>query len=311
MSKKKVVFILGIGRSGSTMLDLMLGSHPEAFSLGEISKLPEFVSQGKRNLAALEESTFWIDSFDEAELKRFAAGISNHRLNKYIPLKVEKFVRELLGKDDIFNSYTALFEKTKAQILVDSSKYLSWVSNQVKNKEFRSGNLDTYLIRIVRDGRAVVNSYSRIYPKLTISEISQRWVRQFREQQEFYDSFPEKKKMLVRYEELATKPEEVLANICQLLEVDFFPDMKEFWKHEHHHIVGSRGTNALIRKYRGLKQKEGVAEVHGSYYEELGLQIKLDLRWKKELSAENLATFNSLAGELNKPYEWNVLAVKN
>ena len=81
--------------------------------------------------------------------------------------------------------------------------------------------------------------------------------------------------------------------------------MSEFWKHEHHHIVGSRGTNALIRKYRGLKQK-GVEEIHGSYYEELGLQIKLDLRWKNELSAENLAIFNSLGGERNKPYEWNI-----
>ena len=306
MSKKKVIFIVGIGRSGSTLLDLMLGSHPEAFSLGEISKLPEFVNQGKRNLAALEESTFWIDSFDETELKRFAAGISNHRLNKRIPLKVEKFVRELLGKDDIFNSYTTLFKKTKAQILVDSSKYLSWVSNQLKNKEFRSGAIDAYLIRIVRDGRAVVNSYSRIYPDSTISEISQRWVINFQEQQQLYDSFPGERKMLVRYEELATKPEEVLTNICQLLGIEFFPDMVEFWKHEHHHIVGSRGTNALIRKYRGLKQKESVEEVHGSYYEELGLRIKLDVRWQKELSAENLTIFNSLAGELNKPYEWNV-----
>ncbi len=306
MDKKKVVFILGIGRSGSTLLDLMLGSHPEAFSLGEISKLPEFVNQGKRNLAALEESTFWIDNFEEAELKRFAAGISNHRLNKYIPLKVEKFVRELLEKDEIFKSYTILFEKTKTQILVDSSKYLSWVSNQLENREFQKGAIDGYLIRMVRDGRAVVNSYSRIAPEQTISQISQRWFKLFQEQQHFYDKFPDNKKMLVRYEELTTKPEEILSNICQLLGIEFFPDMIEFWKHEHHHIVGSQGTNALIRKYKGLKQKEGLEEIHGSYYEELGLKIQLDWRWKKELSAESLATFNSLAGQLNKPYEWNV-----
>ncbi|NES02120.1 MAG: hypothetical protein F6K22_04290 [Okeania sp. SIO2F4] len=50
----------------------------------------------------------------------------------------------------------------------------------------------------------------------------------------------------------------------------------------------------------------GIEEIHGSYDEELGLQIKLDLRWKNELSVENLAIFNSLAGELNKPYEWNI-----
>lgn len=305
MDKKKVVFILGIGRSGSTLLDLMLGSHPQGFSLGEISKLPQLVNQGKRNLAALEESTFWIDNFNEAELKRLAAGISNHRLNKYIPLKIERFIRELVGKDDILNPYTILIEKTKTQILVDSSKYFSWVSQQLKNREFQEGAIDAYVIRMVRDGRAVVNSYSRIYKNKTISEICQKWVKLFKEQQDFYDKFSGGQKMLVRYEKLATKPEEVLTNICRLLGIEFFPDMIEFWKQEHHHIVGSRGTNALIRKYRGLKQK-GVEKIHGSYYEELGLQIKLDLRWKHELSAENLAIFNSLAGELNKSYEWNL-----
>ncbi|NEQ36338.1 MAG: sulfotransferase [Okeania sp. SIO3I5] len=307
MDKKKVIFILGIGRSGSTLLDLMLGSHPQAFSLGEISKLPQkLVNKGQRNLAALKESRFWIDNFDEAELKRFAAGISNHRFNKYIPLKIERFVRELVGKDDIFNPYTILFEKTKTQILVDSSKYFSWVSQQLKNREFQKGVIDSYLIRMVRDGRAVVNSYSRIYPEQTISEITQKWVRLFKEQQDFYDKFSGGQKMLVRYEELATKPEEVLTNICQFLGIEFFPDMVEFWKHEHHHITGSRGTNALIRKYRGLKQKKGMEEIHGSYYEQMGLQIKLDLRWKNELSVDNLAIFNSFAGELNKPYQWNI-----
>lgn len=48
-----------------------------------------------------------------------------------------------------------------------------------------------------------------------------------------------------------------------------------------------------------------VCEVHGEHYEKRDLSIKLDLRWKKELSTENLEIFNRIPGDANKPYEWN------
>lgn len=56
---------------------------------------------------------FWIDNFNEVELKRLVVGISNYRLNKYIFLKIERFIRELVGKDDIFNLYIIFIEKIK------------------------------------------------------------------------------------------------------------------------------------------------------------------------------------------------------
>lgn len=304
--KKKVVFIMGIGRSGSTLIDLMIGSHPDAFSLGEISKLPEFVKKGKRKFCVREDSTFWQDNFTEAELIDLAAGLSNHRLNKYIPLKIERFAREIFRQDNIFNSYTTLFAKTQKDILVDSSKYIFWIANKLKAREFRSGLIEAYLIHMIRDGRAVANSYLRAFPQLTITEFSQRWVRQIQEQKSFYDRFPTEKKMVVRYEELATNPQAVLERVCQLLAIEFTPEMIEYWRHDHHHIVGSRGTNALILKYRGQQLNQGVQEVHGSYYQDTDLAIKFDLRWKKEFAPEKLEVFNKIAGELNKPYEWDV-----
>lgn len=304
--KKKVVFIMGIGRSGSTLIDLMIGSHRDAFSLGEISKFPKIVKKGKRKFCVREDSTFWQDNFTEAELVKLAAGLSNHRLNKYIPLKIERFLREILRQDDILNSYTTLFAKTQKDILVDSSKYICWIANTLKAREFRSGLIEAYLIHMIRDGRAVANSYLRAFPKLTINEFSQRWVSQIQEQKSFYEKFPAEKKMVVRYEELATNPQAVLERVCQLLGIEFTPEMIEYWRHDHHHIVGSRGTNALIFKYRGQQLHQGVREVHGSYYQDTDLGIKFDLRWQKEFSPDQLEVFNKIAGELNKPYEWEV-----
>ena len=300
--KKKVVFIMGMGRSGSTLLDLTIGSHPDAFSLGEISHLPGIIEKGKKNWTP-EGSTFWQDRFTETELKRFASGISGKRFHKYVPLRVERSVRELLGNDELFNPYTLLFSKTKQPILVDSSKQISWISNKLNAREFKQGLIDAYLLHNIRDGRAVVNSYLRANPRHTIEGLSQRWVKQFNNNKKFYEGFPDERKLLVRYEELASRPQTVLESICQLLEIEFTPEMIEYWKHDHHHIVGSRGTTALISKYRGKKAR-GLKR-QGDYYQDPELAIKLDLRWKQELSLENLKAFNSMAGELNKPYEWN------
>ncbi len=36
---KKVIFITGTGRSGSTLLDMMLGNDPKGISLGEVVAL--------------------------------------------------------------------------------------------------------------------------------------------------------------------------------------------------------------------------------------------------------------------------------
>jgi len=300
--KNKVVFIMGMGRSGSTLLDLMIGSHPDTFSLGEISHLPRIIEKGKKNWTP-GGSTFWQENFPEAELKQFAAGLSTKRLHEYIPRKVERFIRELFGKDEILNPYTVLFSKTRKTILSDSSKDITWISHKLKAREFRQGLIEPYILHNIRDGRAVVNSYLRLNPSRTMEELSHRWVRRFNQHKNFYAQFPEERKMIIRYEELASTPQTVLERICQLLSIEFTPEMIEYWKQDHHHIVGSRGTNSLISKYRGQTAK-GVKK-HGNYYQAPEFAIKLDLRWKQELSLENLEIFNSIVGSLNKPYEWD------
>lgn len=301
--QKSVVFIIGIGRSGSTLLDLMLGSHPRAFSLGEISKLPEFVRRGKK-LCVREDSTFWEEQFTQAERQELAKGMSGHRLHRLIPLKVERLVRGWLNNDEILNPYTQLFKKIDCDVLVDSSKYSSWLTRRLEAREFQQQWLRPYLIHTVRDGRAVINSYLRIYPDKGIEALSEQWLDELEKKRQIYEPFPSDRKMTVHYEELALDPQGTLQRVCDLVGLDFMPDMVEYWKHEHHHIVGSRGTNAMIAKYRGQEAKQQVQEIHGNYYDQMNFEIKLDLRWQKELSPENLATFERIVGDRNRPFAW-------
>jgi hypothetical protein len=65
------------------------------------------------------------------------------------------------------------------------------------------------------------------------------------------------------------------------------------------------GTKSSIEKYQKGKVGDDANSVHGDYYAKSKLEIKLDLRWRKELSEENRALFESIAGEENRGYEWN------
>jgi hypothetical protein len=303
MMQKSVVFIIGIGRSGSTLMDLMLGSHPRAFSLGEISKLPDFVRRGKR-LCMLEDSHFWEEEFTEKERQDLARGMSGHRLHRQIPLKLERWVRGWLGNDAILNPYSRLFEKIDADVLVDSSKYFSWLNQRLAAREFQQQWLRPFLIHMVRDGRAVVNSYLRIYPDKGIEWLTQHWLNELEKKKQLYDRHPSDRKMTVHYEALASDPEGTLKEVCNVIGLEFTPDMIEYWTHPHHHVAGSRGTNSMIAKYRGQKARQPLETAHGDYYDKIDFEIKLDLRWRGELSPENLAVFERMAGDRNRPFAW-------
>jgi hypothetical protein len=81
--------------------------------------------------------------------------------------------------------------------------------------------------------------------------------------------------------------------------------MIDYWKYDHHDISGNNGTYSLIRRYKGQEIENRVKQVNGDYYKNVDISINLDLRWQKELSPEKLEIFERIAGEFNKPFEWN------
>jgi len=304
--KKKVLFIVGSGRSGSTLLSFILGSHPECFNLGELDKFYRYYQQGKKLCAICrEDCSFWNGQFTELERKQLAAVLGNTRLNPYLPLKIERAIHSWLGNRGVFSPYSYLLDKSKESILFDSSKELDWVKEKSSHQEFRSGDLKSHLLFIVRDGRAVMSSILRIRPTWTAERFCQDWSKKMRDAREFYDQFPSDRKMMVRYEELVTQPEQTLKQLCALLAIDFVPEIFSYWKYDHHPVSGNSGTRSLIWRYRDENIQDANYQKQGSYYENVGLNLALDLRWKQELTPEQLKTFEDYCGEINKPYAWD------
>ena len=303
--KKQVVFIMGSGHCGSTLLTLMLGSHPDCFGLGELNSLPIHYKMGLPLCGICKEKCSFWDELNPKELKSLTAVLGNTRLNKYVPLKLEKTIRKILRQDQVFKPYSYLFSKLKENILIDSSKGLPWIKQKINATEFSSGDLEGYLIHLVRDGRAVVSSYLRRFKSLTVETCAEGWRERTIQKNEFYDQFPDDRKILVRYEKLATEPEKTLATICELLGIDFTQEMIRYWQGDHHVISGNSGVRSLIWKNKKEEIEAQLCNKNDKYYDNVGSQIKLDLRWKEELSKEQEAVFNQIAGDINKPYEWN------
>ena len=307
---KRVVSIIGSGRTGSTLLMLILGSHPDCFALGELSKLYRYYKKKYPFCGICHGSCqFWNQSFTDIELNQLTSVLGNTRLNQFIPLSLEKKIRQIFNREQIFNPYLYIFTKLlNKQVLIDSSKEVDWVKERYQASEFTSGTLENYLIHMVRDGRAVMSSKLRISPRLTAIDFSHQWANRIKETNEFFDKFPSDKKMIVSYEKFITQNQETLQQLCQFLQIDYIPEIAQYWKHNHHPVAGNTGTRSLILKYRNQETTQIQNEVQkrqGNYYDNMGLQLKLDLRWKNDLSLEQLQEFNRIAGDLNEPYEWN------
>lgn len=290
---KKVVFIMGSGHSGSTLLDLTLGSHSWGFSLGEFSSLSRLMKDGKLPLALCkicgEECKFWNKSVSIPILESyFRSGDKRNKLAEKIYDRFGSIRR---------NIYNDLFEWTGSKILIDSSKSISWIRRQllpfwhwVYQKPF--------LIYICRDGRAIVNSYLRKYPDKNVKDAAKGWVRLTEKMEQFFDQFPSERRTRISYESLATQPDKTLSSLCNFLGVVYEPEMLQYWMHDHHVLHSNSRARSPIVRYQQLKTKNIPVS------EEPKLGIHLDLKWKQELSSENLEIFETIAGNLNRHYAY-------
>lgn len=302
MSRRKVVFVMGNGHSGSTLLELILGSHPKVRALGEISNLHKVLDRGdvaEPRLCHICEGycEFWNGQVDAGVLRRHVS-----RKGPLAPV--------LRGWSQLRNGmYEHLFSRSGADILVDGSKSVSWISRQVR-PHWKWGGANPFLLYIQRDGRAVVNSRLRKYPDRNMEQEVRHWMRINDRMNAYYDKFPAERRYRLSYEDLATRPEAVISDLCKALDIEYFPSMVRYWEHNHHTVFGNAGTRSLIARYRkefGVAEKppesyslEVMRERHGDHYDQVGLAIRLDERWKRELTAEQLAVFESVGGELNR-----------
>ena len=168
-SPVRVVFIGGLGRSGSTLLDLMLDQLPGFCAVGELSYLwirsdDDLCGCGERFV----DCTFWVavgneafggwDRVDRAQVAELRALVDRHR---NIPQMVGPAGARLRRATERYGEVTRrLYEGVRrvsgAEVIVDSTKNAS-TAFFVR----RIDGVDLRVVHLVRDSRGVAYSWTK------------------------------------------------------------------------------------------------------------------------------------------------------
>jgi hypothetical protein len=221
LNEKKIIYIAGYGRSGSTILNILLLQPDGIVGVGELVNIFQSGWTVNRNCSCGEKTSdcpFW------SSVKNAWEKSSNYSVQEYAT--VQKKYRKIFAlpylfwlnifpderykkfKQDTELLYESIFKISGCRIIVDSSKDVSWLYLMKKM------GMNPSVIHLVRDGRSVLKSIRKLWrkgvkPKSAFS-IALSWVSN-NAMVEFFKK--NTKNIFIKYEDLISDPEKVLDKI--------------------------------------------------------------------------------------------------
>lgn len=241
-SNRTPIFVVGVPRSGTTLLASLLSSHsrlaagPETAFFASLAAVgDQRVTERKRWPASGIEFLASSELEGESLLERY--GIDRGELAERLST-VEPSVAALLAS----LGESAAGAAGKVRWIEKSPVHLQYV------QEIRRYFPDAAIVRIVRDPRDVASSLSRVpWGPGDLTGGLLYWRRFHERSREFFDR--DEASLTVRYEELVERPEPTLTELCNFLGERFEPNM----------ISTSRPTGALVREGESWKGNAGGA----------------------------------------------------
>ena len=263
-----IAHIIGSGRSGSTILDMMLGAHPRAFSTGSVDVIDQFV----------ETDNYCTCRRSLADCPVWGAALgADARGGPSVPpsLNVQGQVRKALAivpaivrgrpssmpVDEIELNWRLMDEVervTGAEVLVDSSKTLMRFARMAALRPGR----DLRMIHLVRDPRGFVLSRSKSRAVPTSRGEPGR-TRQQHAAFAFVDWVVQNvfvavygrlqrrgRYMVVAYEDLVAEPAATLERICAFLGLDFEPELQLPPLEGEFHLIGGNAARLVFTELR-------------------------------------------------------------
>lgn len=295
----KLVYILSPSHSGSTVLGLLLGDHPQIATVGEL----KMASDGYRDDAtcscnrAMNHCPFWREAARRLRAKgldltadSFHTHVGKRRtpFERLLALQVGPPVVEA-ARSLILQAWPGwrralshriacnesmmetILEMTGRPVFLDTSKDASRLRYLVD-----SGRFDVSVIYLVRDGRAVACSMMR--KGLCARAAAQYWINEHREARRLHDRITTRVRWRqLHYEALCQDPDATVESLCRFIGVP--PEQRSLdFSSWDSHILGNRMRLSGVR------------------------EITLDTSWRERLTGTDLATVQAITTDLNKRF---------
>lgn len=229
-SRTEIIFIASLPHSGSTLLDLILGSHRQIEGLGEISKLKRYAEatfdgaqHGKKQQCTCGALNVWQCphwSQVDAVLRRQASGLRG--------LELASADRRRFRHDNRL-LYAAVLEASGKKFVVDSSKSVRRLRVLLDIDEFR-----LHPVFLYRQPHGQINSMIKKYgdPDRALAD-------NVRANEEFLDVLQGRPFVTVRYEDVVADTRETLSKILNPLGLHFEDRQLDWARLPHHNLAGN------------------------------------------------------------------------
>lgn len=291
MSECKYVLITSCGRSGSTLLNMLLGAHAKAVAVGELTKLMR-VDSCSCGATPVASCPFWACVIERAEAHGDFVSTRRKSLTESLPGSAYRRARDLFRlsppkmpalASSTFAVLDAALDVSKASVVIDSTKEPGRAVALLRSRPD-----SCRIIQLIRDGRGVCSSLLRQSSDEPAWQSKMRgaagfWRRTNERILRALNHVPDSQQMQVRYEDLAEGSGATLSRICDFVMLESTTGMLEYAETPQHLAGGNR-----MRFERSSR-------------------LFLDERWRKDLTSAQLREFEAVAGDLNRAFGYEAV----
>lgn len=275
----KLFFLVGRGRSGTTLLSRMLLKHPEIVVAPEgffAVSLERRYGDGDWNASRAE--AFCRDLLLENRMKTWKLDVDalRARLAEQAQTLSYPEVCRL-----VYENHARAIGKADARWLGDKNPHYALFVRRIARRFS-----DARFVHIVRDPRDNVCSYRTVPFDLgNIAALADRW-RRYNEEILAAQRLKPERFVTLRYEDLLADPTRVLTRVCRFLEVEFDTAMLSFHEADPQGFYGERS-----RWFAGLRKP---------------LDPSRSERWQDELSEANVRQIEAICGSLARELGYEI-----
>lgn len=275
-------FVVGVNRSGTTLMRMMLDAHPDLTMPPETHFVPELIDVAEAGDATPE--AFLATITKQREWGDF--GLTEEQL-----LDAFRAIDPLNAGDALRSFYSLYAERVgkprcgeKTPIYVKSIRKISGALPEAK------------FLHVIRDGRDVALSIrDRAVKEHPIPRIAERWVRRIGQARRQSKKLEPGRYKEIRYEQLILDTEPVLREVCDFFELDWDDAILDYHQRSAERLEEMKRELPADGKRTTLSVERRMATHARTTQAPDPSRVS---RWREQMDPEQRREFESIAGPL-------------